>query len=50
MEKGNRHELVRWGVLRGRIRENMSKPKAFVPNQATEIGFELYDVLHTLKR
>ena len=50
MEKGNRHELVRWGVLRGRFRENMSKPKAFVPNQPTEIGFELYDVLHTFKR
>ena len=50
MERGNRHELVRWGVLRGRFRDSMSEPKAFVPNQPTEVGFELYDVLHTFKR
>ena len=50
MERGNRHELVRWGVLRGRFRDSMSEAKAFVSNQPTEIGFELYDVLHTFKR
>lgn len=48
--RGNRHELVRWGVLRGRFRESMSEPKAFVPNSPTKIEFELYDLLHTFKR
>jgi len=47
---GNRHALVRWGVIRGRFRESMSEPKAFVPNQPTAVNFELYDVLHTIKR
>lgn len=48
--RGNRHELVRWGVLRGRFRESMSEPKAFVPNSPAKIEFELYDLLHTFKR
>lgn len=49
-EKGNRHELVRWGVIRGRFRESMSEPKAFTPNEPSLVNFELYDVLHTFKR
>ncbi len=49
-EKGNRHELVRWGVIRGRFRESMSQPKAFTPNEPSLVNFELYDVLHTFKR
>ncbi|MGX5172936.1 CocE/NonD family hydrolase [Aliikangiella sp. IMCC44653] len=47
---GNRHELVRWGVMRGRFRESMSKPIPFVANQPTQVKFELYDVLHTIKK
>jgi hypothetical protein len=47
---GNRHELVRWGVIRGRFRDSMSEPKPFVANQPTKVNFELYDVLHTIKR
>jgi len=50
LDTGNRHELVRWGVIRGRFRESMSQPKPFVANQPTEVNFELYDVLHTIKR
>ena len=50
MDRGNRHELVRWGVIRGRFRESMSEPVAFVPNKPAEVAFELYDVLHTFKR
>lgn len=46
----NRHELVRWGVIRGRFRESMSDPKPFVANKPTKVSFELYDVLHTIKR
>ena len=49
-DKGNRHELVRWGVIRGRFRESMSEPKAFTPNEPSLVNFELYDVLHTFKR
>ncbi|WP_371378046.1 CocE/NonD family hydrolase [Thalassotalea aquiviva] len=47
---GNRHELVRWGVIRGRFRDSMSEPKPFEPNKPTAVNFELYDVLHTIKR
>ncbi|NRA60821.1 MAG: CocE/NonD family hydrolase, partial [Psychrobium sp.] len=49
-KNGNRHELVRWGVIRGRFRDDMSKPKPFVSNKPTQVKFELYDVLHTIKR
>lgn len=49
-ERANRHELVRWGVIRGRFRDSMSDPKPFVPNKPTKVSFELYDVLHTIKR
>jgi len=47
---GNRHELVRWGSIRGRFRDSMSEPKPFVANQVTPVNFDLYDVLHTFKR
>jgi hypothetical protein len=49
-KRGNRHELVRWGSIRGRFRQSMSEPKPFIANQATPVNFELYDVLHTFKR
>jgi len=49
-KKANRHELVRWGVIRGRFRDSMSDPKPFTPNEPTQVKFELYDVLHTIKR
>ena len=47
---GNRHELVRWGVIRGRFRDSMSDPKPFEANTPTKVRFDLYDVLHTFKR
>ena len=47
---GNRHELVRWSVIRGRFRDSMSEPKPFKPNTPDQVKFELYDVLHTFKR
>jgi putative CocE/NonD family hydrolase len=49
-KRGNRHELVRWGSIRGRFRDSMSEPKPFKSDQATPVNFELYDVLHTFKR
>ncbi|WP_102796048.1 CocE/NonD family hydrolase [Bowmanella denitrificans] len=47
---GNRHELVRWGVMRGRFRDSMSQPKPFEAGKPTLVSFQLYDVLHTIKR
>lgn len=47
---GNRHELVRWSVIRGRFRDSMSEPKPFEKNKPTQVKFDLYDVLHTFKR
>lgn len=49
-QTGNRHELVRWGVIRGRFRDSMSEPKPFEANTPDQVEFELYDVLHTFKR
>ena len=49
-ETGNRHELVRWNVMRGRFRNSMSSPEPFEPNKPTLVKFDLYDVLHTIKR
>ncbi|MDB5234375.1 MAG: X-Pro dipeptidyl-peptidase [Hymenobacter sp.] len=42
--------LVRAEVMRGRFRNNFSKPEAFVPNQPTEVKYELPDVLHTFQK
>lgn len=47
---GSRHELVRWGVMRGRFRNSMTNPEPFEPNKPTQVKFELYDVLHNIKR
>ena len=47
---GHRHELVRWGAIRGRFRQNFSKPIAFVPNRPSLVKFHLEDVFHTIKR
>ncbi len=49
-DTGNRHELVRWGVIRGRYRNSMSTPEPFQPDVPTQVQFKLYDVLHTIKR
>ncbi|WP_210520415.1 CocE/NonD family hydrolase [Hymenobacter terricola] len=42
--------LVRAEVMRGRFRNSFSKPAAFVPNQPTEVKYELPDVLHTFRK
>jgi putative CocE/NonD family hydrolase len=42
--------MVRSEVLRGRFRNDASKPEAFVPDQPTEFALKLQDVLHTFKR
>jgi putative CocE/NonD family hydrolase len=39
--------LVRAEVLRGKFRNSFEKPEPFVPNQPTNVKFELNDVAHT---
>ncbi|GAB3714508.1 CocE/NonD family hydrolase [Spirosoma flavus] len=47
---GNYQQLIRSEIIRGRYRNNISKPEAFTPNQPTKVGVELQDVLHTFKK
>lgn len=47
---GGRQMLVRADVLRGRFRNSYETPEPFESNQATNVRFELQDVLHTFKR
>jgi putative CocE/NonD family hydrolase len=41
--------LVRAGVIRGRYRNDPSKPEKFVPGEPTRVTFELADICHTFK-
>lgn len=47
---GDYQQLVRSEIMRGRYRNNISKPEAFKPNQPTQVPIELQDVLHTFKK
>jgi putative CocE/NonD family hydrolase len=47
---GNYQQLVRSEIIRGRYRNNPSKPEAFTPNKPTLVAVELQDVLHTFKK
>ena len=42
--------MVRAEVMRGKFRNDPSKPEAFVPNKITEVKFDLNDVAHTFKK
>ena len=42
--------MVRSEVMRGRFRNDFSKPEPFVPNQKTVINLKLQDVFHTFKK
>ena len=46
---GNYQQLIRSEIIRGKYRNNLSKPEPFVPNQITNVNVELQDVLHTFK-
>lgn len=50
LKMGNYHQMVRSEVLRGRYRNNFSKPEAFVPNKETAVNIKLQDVMHTFKK
>ncbi|WP_227687046.1 CocE/NonD family hydrolase [Spirosoma arboris] len=47
---GDYQQLVRSEIMRGRYRNNVSKPEAFTPNTPTQVALELQDVLHTFKK
>jgi len=42
--------LVRGEVMRGRYRNSFETPEAFVPNQVTQVKFNLPDIAHTFKK
>lgn len=42
-------QLVRAEIMRGRYRNSMEKPEAFVPNQPALVKFTLPDVAHTFR-
>ena len=42
--------LVRGQVLRGRFRNSLARPEAFVPNEVTQVKVPLQDVLHTFRK
>jgi len=44
---GGYQMLVRGEIFRGRYRESFETPKAFEPNQVTNVKFELPDIAHT---
>lgn len=43
-------QLVRGEVMRGRFRDSFEEPAAFVPDQPTNVKWQLNDVSHTFKR
>ena len=47
---GGYQQLVRSEVMRGRFRESFSQPKAFTPNQVTQVPFALQDLCHTFRK
>ena len=47
---GNYQQLIRSEIIRGKFRNDVSKPEPFVPNQVTDVNVELQDVLHTFKK
>lgn len=42
--------LVRGEIMRGRYRNSFENPEPFVPNEVTEVNFELPAVAHTFKK
>ena len=47
---GGYQQMVRSEVLRGKYRNDFSKPEPFVPNEITAVDVRLQDVLHTFKK
>ena len=43
-------QMVRSEEMRGKYRNDISKPEPFVPGKVTPVNFELQDILHTFKK
>lgn len=43
-------QMVRVGYIRGRYRDDFSKPKSFVPGQVSDVNVELLNLYHTFKK
>ena len=50
LKMGNYFMMVRSEVIRGRFRNDFSKPEPFEPKHKTPVNFELQAVNHTLKK
>ena len=50
LKMSNYHMMVRSEVMRGRFRNNFSKPEPFVANEKTAVNLKLQDVFHTFKK
>lgn len=50
VEFGGYQRLVRYEMLRGKFRNNLSKPEPFTPGKVTKVTIKLQDILHTFKR
>ncbi|WP_103071405.1 CocE/NonD family hydrolase [Aquimarina sediminis] len=50
LKMANYHMMVRSEVMRGRFRNDFSKPEPFIPNQKTDVNIKLQDIHHTFKK
>jgi hypothetical protein len=50
LKMGNYHQMVRCETMRGRFRNDFSKPEPFVPEEVTQVDIQLQDVFHTFKK
>jgi len=49
VKAGGFQQMLRSEIFRARYRHSFSQPEPLVPNQITQISFDLQDVLHTFK-
>jgi len=47
---GGYQQLVRGEVIRGKFRNSLDKPEAFVPGQPTKVEWTVSDIFHTFRR
>ncbi|MCM4153650.1 X-Pro dipeptidyl-peptidase [Arenibacter sp. N53] len=50
LKMGNYHQMVRSESMRGRFRNDFSKPEPFIPGEVTQVDIQLQDVFHTFKK
>jgi len=50
VEFGGYQRLIRYEIIRGKFRNNLSKHEAFIPGKVTEVSLKLQDIFHTFKR